>query len=55
MIDKSFQAVHRTFDLSFENDTREVNREFFLLKVEINYYYVMINFQHFSDQSVKMM
>ena len=48
------QGVNRIFVLSFENNTdRTVHRGYYLPKVEINNYNVMINRQFFFDQQVK--
>ena len=51
LIDPSFQRVNRPFVLSFENkDDREVHIGYFLLKVEIKEYNVMIDGKNFFDQ-----
>ena len=55
LIDPSFQKVDRLFVLLFENNTvRTVYKEYFLPKVEIEDYHVMIDGQNFYDQPVKM-
>ena len=49
----SFQGVNRHFDLSFENnDDRKVHAGYFLPKVEIKDYKVMIDRQNVFDQLV---
>ena len=54
LIDPSFQRVNRILVLSFENDNyREVSYGYYLLKVGINDYKVMIDGRNFFDQPVK--
>ena len=44
LIDSSFQEVNRIFVLSFENNgDREIHTAYYLPKVEIKYYNVMID------------
>ena len=48
------QGVHRLFVLLFENsDARTGHTRYFLSKVEIKGYNVMIDEQNFFDQTVK--
>ena len=55
LINPSFQGVNRLFVLSFENKVdREVHTGFFLPKVEIKDYNVVINGRNFFDQPVKI-
>ena len=54
LIDPGFQGVNRLFVLSFGNNTdRTVHTRYYLPKVEIKYYSVMIHGQNFFDQPVK--
>ena len=54
LIDSGFQGVNRLFVLSFENDEdRKVHTRFYLPKVEIKDYNVMIGRENFFDQPVK--
>ena len=54
LIDPSFQGINRLFVLSFENvKDRKVHTGYYVLKVEIKYYNVMIDGKHFFDQPVK--
>ena len=54
LIDPSFEGVNRLFVLSLENNAhRTRHREYFLPKVEIKDYNVMIDRQNFFDQPVK--
>ena len=54
LIDSRFQGVNRLFVLSFENNThRTKHTGYFLPKVEIKDYNVMIDGQNFFDQPVK--
>ena len=54
LIDPSFQEVNRLFVLSFENKgDRKVRTRYYLPKVEINDYNVMIDRKIFFDQPVK--
>ena len=54
LIDPSFQGVIRLFVLSFENSAdRKVCTGYYLPKVEIKDYNVMIDGQNFFDQPVK--
>ena len=54
LIDPSFQGVKIIFVLSFENITdRTIHIEYYLLKVEIKDYNVMIQRKNIFDQPVK--
>ena len=54
LIDPSFQGVNRLFELSFENEgNRKVYTGYYLPKVEIKDYNVMIDGKGFFDQPVK--
>ena len=54
LIDPSFQGVNRVFVLAFENDAqRKVHSGYYLPNVETKSYNVMINGEHFFDQTVK--
>ena len=54
LIDPSFQGISRLFVLSFENVVdRKVHREYYIPKVEIKDYSVMIDGKNFFDQLVK--
>ena len=54
LIDPSFQGVNRLFVLSFENEEdRKVHIGYYLPKVEIRDYNVMIDRKNFFDQPVK--
>ena len=54
LFDPSFQGVNRLFVLSFENnDDRKVHAWYFLPKVEIKDYNVMINGQNLFGQPVR--
>ena len=54
LIEPSFQGVNRRFVLSFENeDDRKVHTRYYLLKVELKDYNVMIDGKNFFDQPVK--
>ena len=54
LVDPSFQGVNKRFVLSFENRTdREVNTGYFLPKVEIKDYNVMIDGRNFFDQPIR--
>ena len=54
LIDPSFQGISRLFVLSFENVVdRKVHREYYLPKVEIKDYSVMIDGKNFFDQLIK--
>ena len=54
LIDPSFQGVNRLFVLAFENDAqRKVHSGYYLPNVETKSYNVMINGEHFFDQTVK--
>ena len=54
LIDSSFRGVNGLFVLSFENDKdRKVHTGYYLPKVEIKYYNVMIDGENFFDQPVK--
>ena len=54
LIEPSFQGVNRRFVLSFENeDDRKVHTRYYLPKVELKDYNVMIDGKNFFDQPVK--
>ena len=53
LVDPSFQGANRLFVLSFGNDMIRARHTYFLPKVEIIGYNVMINGQNVFDQSVK--
>ena len=54
LIEPSFQGVNRLFVLVFENDTqRTSSKGYYLPKVEIKNYNVMINEENFFDQPIK--
>ena len=54
LIDLSFQGVNRNFALSFQNESdRKVHTGYYLPKVEIKYYNVMIDGLNFFGRSVK--
>ena len=54
LIDSRFQGVNRLFDLSFENeDDRKLSTGYYLPKVEIMDYNVMIDGKNFLDQPVQ--
>ena len=54
LIEPSFQGVHRPFVLSFENEgDRKVHTGYYLPKVEIKHYNIMIDGINFFDQPVK--
>ena len=54
LIDPSFQGVNRIFVLSFENeDNKNFSTGYYLPKVEIKDYNIMIDGKNFFDQSVK--
>ena len=57
LIEPSFQGVNRLFVLAFEhdndNDQRISNQRYYIPKVEIKNYNVMIDGKIFSDQPVK--
>ena len=54
LTDPSFHGVNRLFVLSFGDNAHQANHTgYFLPKVEIKYYNVMINGQNFFDQLVK--
>ena len=53
LIDPSFQGVNRLSVLSFENeDDRTSHSTYYLPKVEIKYYNVMIDGRNFFDQPI---
>ena len=55
LIDPSFQGVNRLFVLSFENNTGQASYKiYYLPKVEIKDYNIMIDGRSLSDQPVKM-
>ena len=54
LIDPSFQRVNRLFVLLFENEVdRKVHTGYYLPKVEIKDYIVMIDTKNFFEQPVK--
>ena len=54
LIDPSFQGVNELFVLSFVNKNfRKVQRGYFLPKVEIKNYNVLIDGKNFFDQPIK--
>ena len=54
LIDPSFQRVNRLFVLLFENEVdRKVHTGYYLPKVEIKDYIVMIDAKNFFEQPVK--
>ena len=54
LIDPSFQGVNRLFGLSFENEEdRKAQTGYYLPKVDIKDYNVMIDEKSFFDQPVK--
>ena len=54
LIDPSFQRVNRIFVLLFENEVdRKVHTGYYLPKVEIKDYIVMIDAKNFFEQPVK--
>ena len=54
LIDPSFQGVNRLFVLLFENEVdRKVHTGYYLRKVEIKDYNVMIDAKNFFEQPVK--
>ena len=54
LIEPRFQGVNRIFVLAFEDDAqRKVHSGYYLPKVEINNYNVMINGENFFDQPIK--
>ena len=54
LIDPSFQHVNRLYVLSFENnEPRTRHAGYFLPKVEVKDYYVLIDAKNFFDQPVK--
>ena len=53
LVDPSFQGENRLFVLSFENeDDTWSNPEYYLPKVEIKAYNVMIDYKNFFDQPI---
>ena len=53
MIDQSFQGVNRLFVLSFENEKdRTLHSNYYLPKVEIKDYNIMIDGKNFFDQPI---
>ena len=51
LVDPSFQVVNRLFVLSFENNEyRTTHRGYFLPKIELKDYNVIIDGQNFFDQ-----
>ena len=56
LINPSFQGVNRLFVLSFENeDNRKSHSTYYLPKVEIKDYNVMIDGTNFFDQAINSM
>ena len=56
LINPSFQGVNRLFVLSFENENDKTSHStYYLPKVEIKHYNVMIDGQNFLDQSINSM
>ena len=54
LVDPSFQGVSRLFVLSFENENdRTSHSTYYLPKVEIKDYNVMIDGKNFFDQPIK--
>ena len=54
LVELSFQEDNRLFVLAFENDTqRTPPADYYLPKVEIKNYMIMINEENFFDQPVK--
>ena len=54
LVEPSFQGVNGLFVLAFENDDdRTSSDEYYLPNVEIKYYNIMINGEHFFDQPIK--
>ena len=54
LIGPSFQGVNRLFVLAFEDDAQtKVHSGYYLPKVEIKNYNVMINGKNFFDQPIK--
>ena len=52
-VDPSFQGVNRLFALSFENeDDKRSHSNYYLPKVEVKDYNVMIDGKNFSDQPI---
>ena len=53
LVEPSFQEVNRLFALAFENDTQRTSHtSYYLPKVEIKDYNVMINGENFFDQPI---
>ena len=53
LVDPSFQGVNRAFVLSFENeDDRRLHSTYYLPKVEIKYFNVMIDGKNLFDQPI---
>ena len=56
LINSSFQGIHRLFVLSFENERgRTSHSTYYLPKVEIKDYNVMIDGKNFFDQPINSM
>ena len=54
LIEPSFQGVNRSFILAFENDTQRTSHsDYYLPKVEIKDYNIVINGENFFDQPIK--
>ena len=54
LIEPSFQGVNRLFTLAFENDTQRTSySDYYLPKVEIKDYNIVINGENFFDQPIK--
>ena len=54
LVEPSFQGVNRLFVLAFENDIQRTSHsDYYLPKVELKYYNIMINRENFFDQPIK--
>ena len=54
LVESSFQGVNRLFVLAFQNDAQRTNdKRYYLPKIEIKDYNVMINGKNFFDQTIK--
>ena len=54
LVEPSFQGINRLFVLAFENDTQITSHSgYYLPKVKIKYYNIMVDGKNFFDQSVK--
>ena len=52
LVDPSFQEVNRLFVLSFENDNDRTSHSYYLPKVKIKYYIVMIDEKNFFNRPI---